>query len=218
MNLDTECKFFEAAESRAKCASLEGLGRTLHGVQDFYSHSNWADESDPTLPIGDANPPGLNRPGPSSVLDLRSETNPAVPPDLTTGCYVVRDEVPGVGECTGRVTHAALNKDNGLIDPITGEATDPTKPRGMVKENFAKAVAGAIAESRRQWQDFRSELTSRYGDQKAALMICALTHDNPVDDCRDRERVGPLLGLLAVGVVLAAVGWILLRVRRRRRA
>ena len=43
----------------------------------------------------------------------------------------------------GRVTHAALNKDNGLIDPDTGDTTEPTTLRGMVGENFSKAVAGA---------------------------------------------------------------------------
>ena len=30
--------------------TLEAFGRVLHGVQDFYSHSNWADEADPTRP------------------------------------------------------------------------------------------------------------------------------------------------------------------------
>src|SRR4051794_41758941 len=92
-------------------------------------------------------PPGLGFPGPSPVLDLRSEAPPVVPPGLSTGCYVLRDIVPGVGECAERVTHAALNKDTGLIDPDTGAATDPTKPRGMVGENFAKAVAGAPAQA-----------------------------------------------------------------------
>ena len=130
VNLDPECKPREAAENRAKCASLEGFGRVLHGAQDFYAHSNWADEADPTRPIGDDNPPGLNLPGPSPVLDLRSGTTPSVPSDLTTGCFVVKDEVPGVGECAQRVTHAALNKDRGLIDPDTGKTTGPTTPRG----------------------------------------------------------------------------------------
>ena len=120
VNLDPECNPREAEEVRAKCASLEGLGRVLHGAQDFYAHSNWADEADPARPIKDANPPGLNLPGPSPVLDLRSGTAPSVPLDLTTGCFVVKDEVPGVGECAARVTHAALNKDRGLIDPATG--------------------------------------------------------------------------------------------------
>jgi hypothetical protein len=163
---------------------MEGLGRALHGAQDFYAHSNWADQADPTRPIGDTNPPGLNQPGPSAVLDLRSAEPPSVPAELTTGCFVVRDEVPGVGECLLRVTHAALNKDRGLIDPETGKTTDPTTPRGMVEDNFAKAVAGAMVETRRQWTDFQSELTARYGREKGALMFCALTHDDPVNDCR----------------------------------
>ncbi len=76
VNLDPECNPREAEEVRAKCASLEGLGRVLHGAQDFYAHSNWADEADPARPINDANPPGLNLPGPSPVLDLRSGTAP----------------------------------------------------------------------------------------------------------------------------------------------
>jgi hypothetical protein len=39
--------------------TLEGLGRVLHGAQDFYAHSNWADTADPTRPVGVDNPPGL---------------------------------------------------------------------------------------------------------------------------------------------------------------
>jgi hypothetical protein len=217
VDFDSECRMVEAAESRAKCATLEALGRLLHGVQDFYSHSNWADEADPTRAIGDANPPGLDLPGPSAVLDLRSDAPPVVPAGLATGCYVVRDEVPGVGECAERITHAALNKDTGLIDPDTGEATDPTKPRGLVGENFAKAVAGAIEETRRQWQDLRAELIARYGEEHASVMICALTHDDPVDDCRNRAWRRVLVGSLTGAVVLAVAG-ILLHARRRRRA
>ena len=151
------------------------------------------------------------------MLDLRSGTAPSVPADLTTGCFVVKDEVPGVGECALRVTHAALNKDRGLIDPDTGKTTDPTTPRGMVGDNFAKAVSGAIAETRRQWQDFQSELTARYGRRRAELMICALTHDDPVNDCRSGEWEGRVIGGLAVGFVIAAVATIILVNSRRRR-
>ena len=126
-----------------------------------------------------------------------------MPAELTTGCFVVKDEVPGVGECAQRVTHAALNKDRGLIDPDTGKTTDPTTPRGMVEDNFAKAVSGAIAETRRQWTDFQSELTARYGKEKGALMICALTHDDPVNDCRGREWTGSSYSFLSsVGLPL----------------
>ena len=56
--------------------TFEGLGRVLHGAQDFYAHSNWADTPDPTRPVGVDNPPGLNLPGPSPVLDLHGSPLP----------------------------------------------------------------------------------------------------------------------------------------------
>jgi len=213
-----DCKFIEGVEVRAKCTSLVGLGRALHGAQDFYAHSNWADEPDPSRPVGDDNPPGLNLPGPSPILDLRTDGTPTVPTELITGCYVLKDQVPGAGECAGRVTHAALNKDNGRVDPTTGDVTEPTTPRGMVNDNFAKAVTGAIAETQRQWSDFQAELSMRYGQETADLMVCALTHDDPVDDCQDRKWAGVLLWLsLAVCAVILTTVLIVVRRRRRRR-
>jgi hypothetical protein len=216
VDLNTECDFTNDEDVRAKCAAIEGLGRVLHGAQDFYAHSNWADSADPALPVGPDNPPGLNLPGPSPVLDLRSSTPPSVPPDLTGGCFALRDQVPGVGECTGRVTHAGLNKDRGLIDPASGMATDPTTPRGMVGENFAKAVAGAIAETRRQWQDFRSELTERYGPEKAQMMICALTRDDPASACHGFPPAAAIGTAAVVGAGIAVAAALMLRSRRRR--
>jgi hypothetical protein len=198
--------FLEGGYPRTRaCATLDAFGRVLHGVQDFYSHSNWADEADPTRSMGEDNPPGLGLPAPSPVLDLRGDTPPEVPPALSTGCFVLRDEVPGVGECEGRVTHAALNKDNGLIDPDTGEATDPTTPRGMVGDDFARAVAGAVEETRRQWRDLQAELAVRYGEDDASVMTCALTHDDPVDDCQDRGWSRVLIGGLSGAAVLAVL-------------
>ena len=47
-----ECNPKERAETRAKCTTIEAFGRVLHGVQDFYAHSNWADRADPTRPVG----------------------------------------------------------------------------------------------------------------------------------------------------------------------
>ena len=130
---------------------------------------------------------------------------------------MLKDQVPGVGECAGRVTHAALNKDNGRVDPTTGDVTEPTTPRGMVNDNFAKAVTGAIVETQRQWSDFQSELSVRYGEESAALMVCVLTHDNPVDDCPDREWGGLILGLsLAVCAALFATVVIIINRRRCR--
>jgi hypothetical protein len=47
-------------------------------------------------------------------------------------------------------------------------------------------------------------------------MICALTHDDPADDCSDRGGARILVSLLAVAVVLSVATIMLLRVRRRR--
>jgi hypothetical protein len=226
--LDSDCQFFDTDEGRAKCASIEGLGRALHGAQDFYAHSNWADEADSTRPVGPDNPPGLNRPGPSVLLDLRGDSAVSVPVELSTGCFVLKDRVPGVGECLDRVTHAALNKDNGLIDPLSGGATDPTTARGAVRQNFAKAVSAAINETRRQWQDFRAELSARYGDERAARMICAITRDDPIHECNgpiavtgdstDSRGAGLIAAvLIGVGVTLVAAVLIFGAGPRRRR-
>jgi hypothetical protein len=216
VDLATACDFTDAGDARAKCSVIEGLGRVLHGAQDFYAHSNWADAPDPALPIGVDNPPGMNLPGPSPVLDLRSSATPSIPPELTGGCYAPRDQVPGVGECEGRITHAGLNKDRGLIDPVSGDATQPTTPRGVVGDNFSKAVTGAIAESRRQWQDFRSELRERYGEERAQAMICALTHDDPAGECQGRPW-STVVGLaVAIGIAVAVALTLVLRRRRRR--
>ena len=112
------------------------------------------------------------------------------------------------------MTHAALNKDRGIIDPATGRATGPTTPRGKVRDNFSKAVAGAVVESRRQWQDLQAELRVKYGTVRGERMICALTHDDPVNDCQGLawSRV-----VVIVLVALAAAAAIVLLMRRRRR-
>jgi hypothetical protein len=216
VNLETDCTLDANTEQRAKCESLEAFGRALHGVQDFYSHSNWADDADPTRPIGADNPPGLNLPAPSPVLDLRGSGAPTVPPDLTTGCFVLRDSVPGVGACERRVTHAALNKDLGLVDPGSGSTTAATMPRGKVESNFAKAVAGAMVETRHQWRDFRVALENDYGAAKGSLMACALTRDDPSKDCRARTFVVVTISGVLIGVI--GVCALLFHLRRRRRA
>jgi hypothetical protein len=44
-----------------------------------------------------------------------------------------------------------------------------------------------------------------------------MTHDDPMNDCRGRDRVPILVGVLAGVVVLGVGAATLLRVRRRRR-
>ena len=178
------CTFVGGVRGRAKCNAIDGFGRALHGVQDFYSHSNWTDQANPGQPISVLNPPGLGRTGPSSVLDLRGTGTPAIPADLTTGCFALgQDNTPGSGPCANRITHNTMNKDLGLIDPATGATSGPTTTRGLVGSNFNNAVQGAIAETRRQWNDFRAAILARYGSTLGGRMICALTHDSPTSTC-----------------------------------
>lgn len=182
------------AFGRAKCSTLEGFGRALHGIQDFYSHSNWADTADTSQPISESNPPGLAITGTAPFLDMRA-TGP-IPPDqiplnLTTGCFALPDTSPGSGDCTGRITHHALSKDNGLIylDGTFGEV-GPDSPRSeAVPSNFHQAVKAAIRSSRDAWESFRDEIRYRYGAVSGNLMICALIRDDPIKDCRNRTVV-----------------------------
>ena len=163
---------------------IEGFGRALHGVQDFYSHSNWADERDPARAISITNPPGLATGGASPLMSLRGAAG-TVPADFATGCFVLFGD-----GCDRRITHNdGLNKDKGIIDPVTGATSGPSTPRGRVGTNFARAVAGAIADTRRQWSDLSAEIISTYGARKGNLMICAIVKDDPIKDCTGRRIV-----------------------------
>ena len=77
--------------------------------------------------------------------------------------------------------------------------------------NFAEAVTGAMVETRHQWQDLRAALEASYGEEKASLMVCALTHDDPLNDCQ-----GPNWTVAAVAPASCVLLSVLI-VRRRRR-
>ncbi|WP_157429504.1 CinY protein [Actinomadura oligospora] len=180
---------FNQTHGRAKCDVIEQFGRGLHAVQDFYSHSNWADTAG-SGPIGVTNPPGLGRSVPSPLFRLFAEPRPTaadVPETLTTGCF--DKAAAGSGEklgCSGgkRLRHHTLNKDLGLIDPSTGHASDPRTDRGRIADNFSRAVTLAVTDTRSQWRDVVDALEKRYPAGKGSRMACALTHDNPSKDCR----------------------------------
>jgi hypothetical protein len=181
--------------SVAKCVALEGLGRALHGTEDFYAHSNWADQADRTRAISVVNPPGLNNGAPAPFLDLRSTSNISrlVPQDLTTGCFNVAEMLPlngGTGSfgCRDRVIHQNVNKDHGVITldgTFTADASGV--PRNAVLGNFARAVRGAVTDAEERWKNFRDELQFRHGAEKTNLMICAMVRDDPDKDCRNRK-------------------------------
>lgn len=186
--------------SRGKCSTIEGFGRALHGIQDFYAHSNWADHSKP--PYGLSNPRGLNMDQSPEFLDLRAENNitDQVPRDLSTGCFggLMTDGPegkaghplePGSMDCTGRITHHTLNKDNGIIDYTTGKTSKPgpNTPRSDISGNFERAVSAAIRDSRRQWRYFREQIRRTYGKERGNIIICALVRDDPTHDCYGRR-------------------------------
>ncbi|MFI0409900.1 hypothetical protein [Actinomadura sp. 3N508] len=159
----------------AKCRVADLFGRLLHGVQDFASHSNWADQSKIGEPFSRNNPPGMLRTGVSPLLGMRwAEPDPRdIPESLTTGCY------PS-DECEGRVRHDEdLNKDSAIIDANGKVTLDNPTPRGKIGDNEQLAVTSAINDTRRQWSDLRAEIKERYGDERGDRIICSLTYDRP---------------------------------------
>ncbi|MFC5180454.1 CinY protein [Actinomadura harenae] len=181
--------FFTDTQGRAKCDAIEQFGRGLHAVQDFYSHSNWADTAGSGA-IGATNPPGLGHSDVSPLFRLFAEPRPTstdVPENLTTGCFDKEAAISGekLG-CMGgkRIRHHVVNKDLGLIDPATGHTSDPTTDRGKVADNFARAVTLAITDTRGQWRDLVNALEQHYPDGRGTRMACAITHDNPTKDCK----------------------------------
>ena len=186
VGLEDDCPFdFEGAgvntAGRAKCNVLEGFGRALHGVQDFYSHSNWADQANAGEAVSVDNPPGLNMEAIAPFLDLSASNNISsqVPRQLTTGCFTLNPF-----GCRDRITHSVLNKDHGIINlnGTFGEVGQGTE-RGKIPGNFQRAVFGAVQDSQRQWALLRSRIMSQYGTEQGSLMICALVRDNPMVDC-----------------------------------
>ena len=161
-----------------KCSVINQLGRALHTAQDFWSHSNWADRADPSRPESRDNPPGLGRTDLPTFFDY-----PAVPieipPGLITGC----DDSIFINPCKARTTHSDLNKDKGIINPRTGQASNPATPRGQVADNFQRVVTGARAQTSAIWSQFLVTLTARYGSDRAGRMARALTRDTPWTVC-----------------------------------
>jgi VWA domain-containing protein len=216
---------FSTGFASAKCKALRSFGWSLHIAQDFYAHTNWADDADrrlqrgfPIVPISIENPPGLLRTGLASYLNL---LNPGtLPKGLISGCFQPGELSPVVGGCTyggnaamgfmgfganARIRHLVLQKDEGVID--SGQAVVPGDPvkgpgvtrRGRIGDNFKRAVELAIRETRRKWREFRTALeqdlvASAGADpaaqasarRRAAGIICAMVHDDPVSACTGR--------------------------------
>ncbi|MER7848440.1 hypothetical protein ABTZ03_31400 [Kitasatospora sp. NPDC096077] len=206
-----KCRLGQPSQT-AKCGVLEGLGRSWHTVEDFYSHSNYADAAK-DAPLGIGNPPGLRRQAPAPVFGFASDAglnNEAEFSqllekekmlDLATGCY------PGETESTGRKVKDCGPADKGGRRITHDDDNPPDKypgiPDGLAKDtqnytrakytfapgvtNFRRAVDQAVQEIAHQWAMFKSTLADTYGPQRANAMIVAITQD-----AADRQsRPGP---------------------------
>lgn len=162
----------------AKCQVINAMGRAIHLIQDFWTHSNWGDQAAPG-PVTIDNPPGLGRSDVPSFLRYPVPAGYQLPEGLMSGCDDSADVPPVVRNCPDRVAHSKLAKDNGLIDPRTGEATPATKyPRALVGTNFADVVRGARAHTVALWEDLQQALRARYGDERATMMIDVIRRDS----------------------------------------
>jgi hypothetical protein len=198
---ESQCKYAFHLPGRAKCAAFDGIGRSLHGVQDFYAHSNWVDQVGDGSPTTPDNPPGLGQTGLVPFLSLDGSTV-NIPPGLITGCFksTTLDPKTGVKGCLAMnrtVVHENLNKDDGTISLVPGVTFPPATPitsnpktaRGKIGSNFETAVQLAILETRRQWNLIRETILRENSQEQGKRIICALTHDEPWKDCNRRIAV-----------------------------
>jgi len=174
---------FNGAHGRIKCDVLQQFGYALHAIQDFYSHSNFADLSRYTTPITWQNPPGLGFTTLPKFWDMTlANGDPSLIPDiwmnLSSGCYP-----DGGCENAQRTSHAILNKDKSDIDPLTGTVTNPRTPRGQYLGSYATnaqlVVTMAIRQTRQAWLDLQQLIIQKEGSARAAKIICAIASDTP---------------------------------------
>jgi hypothetical protein len=182
----------------AKCNVLNNLGRALHIYEDFWSHSNWADVADPNKASDSSNPAGLGRTDQPDFFTFPGPVATSFPDGLMTGC----DDSLNPFRCGNRIGHSTLNKDNGeTVDPDRCTTDRPLTNRAKIttggQTNFQRAVTGACGAALRAWNDLQAEIIARYGQQRGATMIRAITKDAGFSLCRvsgsaAKALVGPV--------------------------
>lgn len=176
------CTYAGNFEGDAKCNVFQALGAAAHAYQDFYSHSNWSDGNG-SGSVTD--PPGLQKTTVPDFLrfDTGDRTQITVPDEFSGGCFALAEKLPvpdkWFNKCVkeGRVTHATMNKDNGTIDPATGETKNPKTSRGKKNNNFENAVKLAVENTRINWKAFISEVQVEYPGKQGVAIACAMSHD-----------------------------------------
>ena len=190
-NTALKCSFSFGADS-AKCQVLTALGRSMHAVQDFYSHTNWVDQPDASKPISADNPDGLGFDNPANFMSpySRSKFNTAMRGKLISGCFTMKPEAAfcnyGGLSPRARVKHLALNKDTGPIGP-KGATGPGTTPRGMINGNFERAVAAAILDTGEVFGQFEYQVQKVYGEEAGRRIACAVREDDP-SKCAEKPK------------------------------
>ena len=178
VSLDCSFPYDLRATGSAKCQVLNSMGRAIHLIQDFWTHSNWGDQPGPG-PIGIDNPPGMGRTDIPAFLRYPVPNGYAIPEELMSGCDDSADVPPLVRNCPNRVAHSKLAKDNGLIDPNTGTATPAAKyARANVGTNFQDIVTGARRHTVALWEDLQAAIRARYGDERGSMIIDVIRRDS----------------------------------------
>ena len=187
---------YGGSNGRIKCEVLQQIGYALHTIQDFYSHSNYADVNE-SWPFTWTSPPGLGSQATPAFWDLKQGNNQPLLPDarLSSGCY------PDSGCITAsRTAHQHLNKDKSDINPITGEVTNPKTNRGKIVAggvtNTQRAVQMAIRQTRAAWVDLQQLILAKEGPERGAKIICAITSDTP-NQCGNNSS-GPMMKAMSM--------------------
>jgi hypothetical protein len=180
---------FNGAKGRIKCQVLQQFGYALHTLQDFYSHSNYADLN-MNWPLSWSSIPGIGNTQTPDFWDLTSDTpsSPPLPDErLSSGCYP-----DSACLMQKRSNHEQNNKDKSDIDIITGKVTNPRTERGKMEiygvTNTQRAVDLAIQQTRIAWANLQTEIIRREGSERGAKIICAIASDRPNDCGKSRSR------------------------------
>lgn len=181
---------FNGAKGRIKCRLIQQFGYSLHTLQDFYSHSNYADLN-MEWPLSWQSIPGLGMQSTPEFWNLGLDTSdaPIIPDErLSSGCY------PDTA-CSNqqRSNHEKNNKDKSDINIVTGKVTNPRTPRGQMeydgKSNAQRAVDLAIQQTRIAWSNLQSEIIRKEGAERGAKIICAIASDRPNDCGKTRAQM-----------------------------
>jgi hypothetical protein len=133
---DKIAAILDALDTGNRSLALEELGRGLHTVQDFFSHSNFIENNSVDTAVDLLN---LEDPSPDLVCDRKTFKG-----GLTSGDYPER-------RADGKCTHTELNKE----DARAGQRYDLAVEKAVLESrHYVRSVLAAI-DSRPSWDNAR---------------------------------------------------------------